>query len=138
MSRNIKEFSQSFFHGTKAALNVGDFIIAGNKSNYEEERRSKYVYLTSNLNIAVWAAELAAGESASKIYVVEPTGEWENDPNVTDKRFPGNPTRSYRTLEPLLVVGVLSSWVGHTEEEVEARKHSIKQLMQNGAQIIED
>jgi len=134
----IKEFSQSFFHGTKIQLEVGAFIVPGNNSNYEEGRKSKYVYVTSNLNVAVWGAELASGEGLAKIYIVEPTGEMEDDPNVTDKRFPGNPTRSYRTKEPLQVVGIVTDWQGHTYEEIEARKDGIRKIMESGGEIIED
>lgn len=133
-----KEFSQSFFHGTKAALKIGDLVVPGNPSNYEAGREAKYVYLTSNLNVAIWATELAIGESPEHIYVVEPNGDWEDDPNVTDKRFPGNPTNSFRTASPLRVVGVLSDWQGHTKEEIEARKEAIKNLINNGAEIVED
>jgi rifampin ADP-ribosylating transferase len=138
MNEKPKEFTQSFFHGTKAQLGIGDLIVAGNKSNYEAGRESKYAYFTSNLNVAAWGGELADGANPPKIYVVEPDGEWENDPNVTDKRFPGNPTNSYRTAGPLKVVGVLSDFLGHTEEEIQVRKEGIRKLMQEGAKIIED
>jgi rifampin ADP-ribosylating transferase len=138
VTTKIKEFTQSFFHGTKATLKVGDPIVPGNDSNYEDGRKSKYVYLTSNLAVAVWGAELAAGDNPCCIYVVEPTGELEDDPNVTNKRFPGNPTNSYRTASPLVVVGVVTAWQGHSKEEIEARKEGLKQLMESGAQIIED
>lgn len=87
MSAGIKEFSQSFFHGTKADLNVGDLIVPGNESNYAADMKSKYVYLTSNMNVAAWGAELAAGEGPERIYVVEPTGPIEDDPNVTNKKL---------------------------------------------------
>ncbi len=138
MTVKIKEFSQSFFHGTKAELKVGDQVVAGNDSNYEDGRKSKYVYLTSNLAVAAWGAELAAGDNPGRIYVVEPIGELEDDPNVTNKRFSGNPTNSFRTASPLVVVGVVCDWQGHSKEEIEARKESLRQLMQSGAQIIED
>ncbi|HET9236942.1 MAG TPA: NAD(+)--rifampin ADP-ribosyltransferase [Oligoflexus sp.] len=138
MTAKIKEFVQCFFHGTKAALKVGDHISPGNDSNYEDGRRSKYVYLTSNLTVAAWGAELAAGDNPCSIYVVEPTGELQDDPNVTNKRFPGNPTNSFRTASPLMVVGVVTAWQGHSQEEIAARKEALKTLMQSGAQIIED
>jgi rifampin ADP-ribosylating transferase len=138
MTTKVKEFSQSFFHGTKAELKVGEHIVAGNDSNYEDGRKSKYVYFTSNLTVAAWGAELAAGGNPCRIYVVEPIGEIEDDPNVTNKRFAGNPTKSYRTASPLVVVGVVSDWQGHSQEEIEARKEGLKQLMESGAQIIED
>jgi rifampin ADP-ribosylating transferase len=138
MTAKIKEFAQSFFHGTKAALQVGDQIVAANDSNYEDGRKSKYVYFTSNLVVAAWGAELAAGNNPCCIYVVEPIGEWDDDPNVTNKRFPGNPTNSFRTASPLVVIGVVSAWQGHSEDEIAARKEGLKKLMQSGARIIED
>lgn len=137
MTTKIAEFTQNFFHGSRAMLKVGDHITCGQLSNYEEGRTSKYVYFTSNLVVAAWGAELATGENPCCIYVVEPTGEYEDDPNVTNKRFPGNPTNSFRTASPLVVVGVVSGWQGHSAQEIEARKQGLKQMMQNGAQIIE-
>lgn len=135
----MREFTQSFFHGTKAALNPGDTIVAGFGSNYAVGDRSRFVYLTSNLNVAAWGAELANGTGPGRIYVVEATGPVEDDTNVTDKKFPGNPTRSYRTREPLLVVGEVTHWTGHSPEEVRARKEHLEQLMKSGAaKIIED
>lgn len=138
MTGQPKEFAQTFFHGTKADLKVGDQIVPGRGSNYSETLKSKYVYFTSNLNVAVWGAELAAGEAEGRIYVVEATGEIEDDPNVTNKRFPGNPTRSYRTREPLRVMGEVKAWEGHSAEEIRVRKEGLARLMQSGAQIIED
>jgi hypothetical protein len=133
-----REFSQSFFHGRKADLKHGELIRAGFGSNYGEGVRAKFVYFTSNLNAAIWGAELAAGESSGRIYVVEPTGTFENDPNLTDKKFPGNPTNSYRTREPLRVVGEVTDWQGHTQEEVRLRKDNLRRLTESGAKIIED
>lgn len=137
MSTRIKEFSQSFFHGTKANLKVGDLIVPGNESNYGERKEAKYVYFTSNLNVAAWGAELAVGEGPGRIYVVEATGPIEDDPNVTNKRFSGNPTNSFRTLNSLRVEGEVKDWQGHSVEEIKARKESLERLMQEGAQIIE-
>ena len=134
----MKEFSQSFFHGTKADLKLGDQIVAGSNSNYGERRPAKYAYLTSNLNAAVWGAELAFGERPGRIYVVEPTGPFEDDPNLTDKKFPGNPTNSYRTRDPLRVVGEVVDWQGHSPEEIRLRKESLERLLQSGAEVIED
>ena len=100
-----------FFHGTKADLRVGDFLTAGFRSNYRPEVVMNHVYFTALLDGAVLAAELAAGDGAPRVYAVEPTGAFEDDPNVTDKKFPGNPTRSYRSSAPLRVVGeVLQAW----------------------------
>jgi hypothetical protein len=134
----VREFSQSFFHGTKADLKLGDQIIASYKSNYGDRTHAKYVYLTSNLNAAVWGAELAIGEGPGRIYVVEPSGPFENDPNLTDKKYPGNPTNSYRSLEPLRVVGEVKDWQGHLPEEIKLRKENLERLLQSGAKIIED
>lgn len=99
-----------FFHGTKADLAVGDLLLAGHRSNYRPEVVMNHIYFTALVDGAGLAAELAAGEGAPRVYAVEPTGAFEDDPNVTDKRFPGNPTRSYRSREPLRVVGEVDDW----------------------------
>ena len=99
-----------FFHGTKADLRVGDLLTAGFRSNYRPEVVMNHIYFTALPDGAGLAAELAAGEAAPRVYVVEPTGAFEDDPNVTDKKFPGNPTRSYRSREPLRVVGEVTDW----------------------------
>jgi hypothetical protein len=139
MTNKIKEFSQSFFHGTKADLKVGDLIAGGFDSNFIDKLQSKYAYLTANLNVAAWGAELAAGEGPGRIYVVEPTGPLEDDPNVTDKKFPGNPTNSYRSRDPLRVVGEVIAWEGHTPEEIRLRKERLDLSVKNNtAKIIED
>ena len=138
MSTKPREFSQSFFHGAKTDLKLGDQIIAGYNSNYGERTQAKYVYFTSNLNAAVWGAELAIGEGPGRIYVVEPTGSLEDDPNLTDKKYPGNPTNSYRTRDPLRVVGEVIDWQGHSPEEIKLRKERLERLLQSGAKIIED
>jgi hypothetical protein len=138
VSTKVKEFSQSFFHGTKADLKLGDQIIASYNSNYGERAQAKYVYLTSNLNAAVWGAELAIGEGPGRIYVVEPTGLFEDDPNLTDKKHPGNPTNSYRTRDPLRVVGEVIGWQEHSPEEIKLMKENLERLSQNGAKTIED
>ncbi len=138
MPTKIKEFSPSFFHGTKAQLHVDDLLVARYNSNYIEQTPSKFVYFTSNLEVAVWGAELAAGDGACRIYVVEPLGAFEDDPNVTDKKFPGNPTKSYRTLEPLQILAEVTDWRGHTAEAIQARRQAIAAIMQSGGKIIED
>ncbi|MDP9483347.1 MAG: NAD(+)--rifampin ADP-ribosyltransferase [Chloroflexota bacterium] len=99
-----------FFHGTKAALRVGDLLTAGLRSNYRPEIVMNHIYFTALRDGAGLAAELAAGDGAPRVYVVEPTGTFEDDPNVTDKKFPGNPTRSYRSREPLRIVGEVTDW----------------------------
>jgi rifampin ADP-ribosylating transferase len=99
-----------YLHGTKADLAVGDLLISGRESNFEAGRVMNYVYFSATLDAAVWGAELASGEGRGRIYVVEPTGEFEDDPNLTDKKFPGNPTQSFRSREPLRVVRELVDW----------------------------
>ena len=116
-----------FYHGTRADLRPGDLIQPGHSSNYTE-RKSPWVYFSETLNAAAWGAELAKGDGPGRIYEVEPTGPFMDDPNLTDKRFPGNPTRSYRSLEPLQVVAELLSWEGHSPEEIQAMKDGIAGL----------
>ena len=128
----------TYLHGTKADLAVGETLVPGRESNFEAGRLMNYVYFTATLDAATWGAELAAGEGRGRIYLVEPTGELEDDPNVTDKRFPGNPTRSFRTREPLRVVGELVDWVGHSPERLQAMRDGLDALRQRGAADIED
>jgi hypothetical protein len=109
-----------FFHGTKADLQVGQLLKAGFRSNYRPEIVMNHIYFTALVDGAGLAAELAAGEGAPRVYVVEPTGDFEDDPNVTDKKFPGNPTRSYRSTEPLKVVGEVTDWPRLTPEALQA------------------
>jgi rifampin ADP-ribosylating transferase len=127
-----------YLHGTKARLAVGDLLVPGRESNFEHGRLMNYVYFTATLDAAVWGAELAAGEGRGRIYIVEPMGEFEDDPNVTDKRFPGNPTLSFRSREPLRVVGELSDWVGHSPEKLRAMRDGLDTLKRQGAAQIED
>lgn len=125
-------FAQTYFHGTKADLKLGDLITVGYSSNYDKSSSSKYIFLTSTLDAAIWGAELAAGEGRERIYLVEPTGPIENDPDLTDKKFPGNPTMSYRSREPFRVVGEVCKWTGHTPEQVAAMKASLAKLLEQG------
>ena len=127
-----------YLHGTKADLAVGELLVPGRGSNFEDGRVMNHVYFTATLDAATWGAELAAGEGPGRIYVVEPTGAFEDDPNVTDKRFPGNPTQSFRSREPLRVVGELADWVGHTPEKLQAMRDGLAVLQQQGAATIED
>jgi rifampin ADP-ribosylating transferase len=127
-----------YLHGTKADLAVGDMLVPGRLSNFEEGRLMNFVYFTATLDAAVWGAELAAGEGRGRIYIVEPTGEIEDDPNVTDKRFPGNPTLSFRSREPLRVAGELVAWVGHSPEKQEAMRAGLSELKRRGEAKIED
>ena len=106
-----------FYHGTKADLKVGDLLIAGGTSNYKPDLKMNHIYFTANINGAGLAATLARGEGRERIYIVEPTGEFENDPNVTDKKFPGNLTRSYRSKEPLKIIGEVTEWAKLTTAE---------------------
>ncbi len=108
-----------FFHGTKADLRVGDLLTAGYRSNYRPEIVMNHIYFTALQNGAGLAAELAAGDGAPRVYEVEPTGEFENDPNVTDKKFPGNPTRSYRSSAPLRVISEVLDWPRLTPDELQ-------------------
>ncbi|HEX3009278.1 MAG TPA: NAD(+)--rifampin ADP-ribosyltransferase [Bacteroidales bacterium] len=131
-------FAQTFFHGTKADLKIGDFIETGVNSNYGQRKKAKYIYLTSTLDAAIWGAELASGEGPERIYLVEPTGLIEDDPNLTDKKFPGNPTMSYRSKHPFKVVGEITIWQGHSPEQVKAMKDGIAKLKEQGIEAIED
>ena len=127
-----------YLHGTKADLSVGDLLVPGRESNFEAGRVMNYVYFTATLDAAVWGAELAGGEGRGRIYIVEPTGELEDDPNVTDKKFPGNPTQSFRSREPVRVVGELGNWVGHPPEKLEAMRAAVEASQRAGKAQIED
>ena len=127
-----------YLHGTKADVAVGELLLAGRESNFEAGRLMNYVYFTATLDAAVWGAELASGEGRGRIYVVEPTGEFEDDPNVTNKKFPGNPTQSFRSREPLRIVAELLDWVGHSPDKLEAMRTRLDSLQQKGAGQIED
>ena len=129
---------QPLYHGTKAALKHGDLIAPGYASNYGQRKRATYVYLSASLDAATWGAELAVGEGRGRIYVVEPTGPIEDDPNLTDKKFPGNPTRSFRTREPLRVIGEVIDWNGHPPEQLAAMRARLAELARLGIEAIED
>jgi hypothetical protein len=128
----------SFYHGTKVDLQRGDLIEGGHGANFGDlDRATTYVYLTGTLDAATWGAELALGEGRGRIYVVEPTGTIEDDPNLTNTRFPGNPTRSYRSLEPLRVVGEVVDWRGHAQEAIDAMKDGLERLRRQGVAPID-
>ena len=127
-----------YLHGTKADLAVGEMLAPGRESNFEDGRVMNHVYFTATLDAATWGAELAAGAGRGRIYIVEPTGEFEDDPNVTNKRFPGNPTQSFRTREPVRVVGELVDWVGHSPEQLQAMRNGLDAVRLQGAAQIED
>lgn len=133
-----KQTSETLYHGTKANLKHGDLIEPGFNSNYGQRNKARFVYLTATLDAATWGAELAAGEGPGRIYIVEPTGLFEDDPNLTDKKFPGNPTRSYRTKSPLRVIGEVADWQGHLPEQLNAMKDHLEKLKQQGIEAIED
>ena len=130
--------SGAYLHGTKADLALGDLLLPGRGSNFQEGRITNFVYVTQTLDAATWGAELAVGEGRGRIYVVEPTGAVEDDPNLTDKRFPGNPTRSFRTREPVRVVGELADWVGHAPETLKAMRDGLARLKREGLDEIDD
>ena len=127
----------TFYHGTKADLRVGDMIEPGFGSNFVD-RALKHIYFTATLDAATWGAELARGEGRGRIYIVEPTGPFEDDPNLTDKKFPGNITASYRSRDPLRVVGEVEDWVGHPPEQLQAMRDGLKRLEEEGRNHIEE
>jgi len=123
------------YHGTRADLGVGDDLSAGFGSNYGEGRTLSWIYLSGTLEAAIWGAELAKGEGRQRIYVVKPTGPIEDDPNLTNTKFPGNPTLSYRSREPLRIVGEVTEWQGHPPDQVQAMKDNVARLLAEGAPI---
>lgn len=129
---------RSFFHGTKADLKHEDLIKPGYNSNYGKRATAAYVYFSGTLNAAIWGAELALGEEPGRIYVVEATGSVEDDPNLTDKKYPGNPTMSYRSRDPLRVIGEVIDWEGHSADELNHMKAGVERARQLGIEAIED
>jgi rifampin ADP-ribosylating transferase len=130
--------SGAYLHGTKADLSVGDLLLPGRRSNFEAGRIMNHVYVTQTLDAAVWGAEMAVGEGRGRIYIVEPEGTLEDDPNVTDKKLPGNPTRSYRTRQPVRIVGEITDWVGHSAEQIQAMRDGLADLERRGLAVIYD
>lgn len=137
MSATATTFAQSFFHGTKADLHPGDLIAVGYQSNFTDAKTLSWVYFTGTLDAAIWGAELAGGIGQERIYVVEPTGPIEDDPNLTDKKFPGNPTLSYRSREPLRVIAEVKKWQGHPLERLQEMKEGLARLSAEGVEIID-
>ena len=131
-----------FFHGTRSALEIGAELVPGFGSNYQDGRVSNHLYFSALVDTAAWGAELATALAGStergRIYVVEPLGPFEDDPNVTDKRFPGNPTQSYRTRQPLRVVGEVQEWQGHDPETLKGMLDHLAQLREQGLDVIDD
>ena len=132
------EGQERYYHGTCADLQPGDLIEPGFTSNFGSRRKANHVYLTATVDAAVWGAELAIGDGPGRIYIVEPTGPIEDDPNLTDKKFPGNPTRSYRSRHPLLVTGELADWEGHAPDVLQAMKDTVARAKQLGIEVIDD
>jgi len=141
-SENCKLVCGPFYHGTKVDLSIGDLLSPGHPSNYEEGRILSHIYFSALLEPAVWGAELAmafaSSEGRGRIYIVEPTGSFEDDPNLTNKRFPGNPTKSYRTREPLRIVGEVEDWQGHAADAISGMLDSLRELKRRGLAIVED
>ena len=131
-----------FFHGTKSALANGDELVPGRGSNFQQGRVSNHIYFSALVDTAAWGAELATALAGSgdrgHVYVVEPLGPFEDDPNVTDKRFPGNPTESYRTRHPLRVVREVDDWAGHEPDVVKQMLDHLALLREQGLDVIED
>jgi len=127
-----------FYHGTKADLKPGDLLKPGFKSNFGERESANFVYLTATMDAAVWGAELAKGDGPGRIYQVEPTGPFEDDPNLTDQKFPGNPTRSYRTREPLCVVSEVTDWEGHAPEMLQNMLGHLAELKRQGIEAVNE
>jgi rifampin ADP-ribosylating transferase len=113
-------------------------IQPGFNSNYGTNKKASFVYLSATLDAAIWGAELALGEGRGRIYVVQPTGSIEDDPNLTDKKFPGNPTKSYRTKAPLKVIGEVTDWQGHSQDQLKAMKDHLDRLKEQGIEAIDD
>jgi hypothetical protein len=128
---------QIFYHGTKADLKVGDVLAPGFNSNFGEGKPLSWIYFSATLDAATWGAELAQGQGRGRIYVVEPTGPFVDDPNLTDKKYPGNPTASYRSRDPLRVVGEIEEWEGHPPERLQQMREFVKRAREQGLEIID-
>lgn len=128
---------RQFYHGTRADLKPGDLISVGYNSNFGTRKLMSLVYLTATLDAAIWGAELAVGNGRERIYIVEPTGSIVDDPNLTNKKFPGNPTQSYRSPEPLRVTGEVTSWNGHSAERIKEMKDRLEYLKAHGVEAID-
>ena len=128
-----------FYHGTRADLRPGDLIKAGHSANFGNlDRVTSYIYFSATLDAGIWGAELARGEGRGRIYIVEPTGPFTDDPNHTDTRFPGNPTKSYRSREPLRVSAECTDWQGHAPDVLQAMKDHLERLKERGIEPLDD
>lgn len=130
--------AHTYYHGTKADLKVGDLIAPGHASNYGKRKQAAFVYLSATLDAAIWGAELAVGVGRGRVYIVEPTGPIEDDPNLTDKKFPGNPTRSYRSRDSFRILGEVADWKGHSPEQLRGMHAHLEDLKQRGVETIEE
>jgi rifampin ADP-ribosylating transferase len=137
MAATDSPIPRRFYHGTRADLKPGNLIAGGHSSNYGTRKQASWVYLTGTLDAAVWGAELAGGDGRERIYIVEPTGSIMDDPNLTDKKFPGNPTQSYRSREPLRITGEVAEWQGHSPERLKEMKDHIGRLEAQGIEAID-
>src|ERR1700759_1585414 len=137
MSSAATMFAQSFFHGTRADLKVGDLIVVGHQSNFTDVKPLSWVYFAGTLDAAIWGAELAAGDGRERSYVVEPTGPVMDDPNLPPKKGPGNPTRAYRSRDPVRVIAEVTPWQGHPPERLQQMKENIARVKAEGGEIID-
>jgi len=128
----------TYYHGGKADLKSGDLIEPGYASNYGHRKQALFVYLSATLDAAIWGAELAVGDGRGRVYIVQPTGPLEDDPNLTDQRFPGNPTKSYRSRHPFRIIGEVSDWQGHAPERLREMREHLATLRQQGVEAIEE
>lgn len=137
MTKTDETIQGPFYHGTRVRLERGDLIAAGYSSNYGQRKTASWVYMAATLEAAIWGAELAVGDGPGRIYIVEPTGAFMDDPNLTDKKFPGNPTKSYRTQEPLRIVGEVLEWQGHSPEQIKHMRDRLEELKRLGIEAID-
>lgn len=136
--QNATPFAQTYFHGTKADLEAGSFIEVGFTSNFGRRINAKYIFLTATLDAAIWGAELSAGNGQEHIYLVEPTGPIKDDPDLTNKKFAGNPTMSYRSTQPFKIVGEVIKWQCHAPAQVLAMKDALAKLREQGIDSLND
>ncbi|WP_295812529.1 NAD(+)--rifampin ADP-ribosyltransferase [uncultured Nitratireductor sp.] len=137
MRTQARTKSELWYHGTRADLSIGDLITAGRQSNFGSRKAMSWVYFTGTLDAATWGAELAVGDGRERIYIVEPTGIFEDDPNLTDKKFPGNPTKSFRSREPLRVLGEVDEWEPHSPEQLKHMRDHLARLKAQGVEPID-
>lgn len=137
MPSDDRQTPRRFYHGTRTDLMPGDLIAAGYSSNYGTRKQATWVYFTGMLDSAIWGAELAVGDGRQRIYIVEPTGPIVDDPNLTDKKFPGNPTQSYRSREPLRITGEVMEWQGHSPERLKEMKDRVERARAQGVEAID-